>query len=44
VVFVDDLPGNLKPARELGMGTVHHVRAEETIPQLEDLLGVKLGR
>ena len=23
-VFVDDLPGNLKPARELGMTTVHH--------------------
>jgi putative hydrolase of the HAD superfamily len=44
VVFVDDLPGNLKPARELGMATVHHVTAEETIPQLEDLLGVKLGR
>ena len=44
VVFVDDLPGNLKPARELGMATVHHVRAEETIAQLEDLLGVKLAR
>ena len=42
-VFVDDLPGNLKPARELGMATVHHVTAEETIPQLEELLGVKLG-
>ena len=43
-VFVDDLPGNLKPARELGMATVHHVTADETIPQLEELLGVKLGR
>jgi epoxide hydrolase-like predicted phosphatase len=43
-VFVDDLPGNLKPARELGMATVHHVRAEETIPELEDLLGVSLRR
>jgi epoxide hydrolase-like predicted phosphatase len=43
-VFVDDLKGNLKPARELGMATVHHVTAEETIPQLEELLGVKLGR
>ncbi len=28
-VFVDDLPGNLKPARELGMATVHHRDAEE---------------
>jgi putative hydrolase of the HAD superfamily len=41
-VFVDDLPGNLKPARELGMATVHHTSAEETIPQLERLLGVRL--
>jgi epoxide hydrolase-like predicted phosphatase len=41
-VFVDDLPGNLKPARALGMATVHHVRAEETIAQLEELLGVAL--
>jgi putative hydrolase of the HAD superfamily len=43
-VFVDDLKGNLKPARAMGMATVHHTSAEETIPQLEDLLGVKLGR
>jgi epoxide hydrolase-like predicted phosphatase len=43
-VFVDDLPGNLKPARELGMATVHHVRAEQTIAELEDLLGVSLRR
>ena len=41
-VFVDDLAGNLKPARELGMATVHHTSAEETIPQLERLLGVRL--
>ena len=42
-VFVDDLPGNLKPARELGMATVHHVRAEDTIPELEELLGVSFA-
>jgi epoxide hydrolase-like predicted phosphatase len=41
-VFVDDLPGNLKPARELGMATVRHVRAEQTIEELEALLGVPL--
>jgi putative hydrolase of the HAD superfamily len=41
-VFVDDLPGNLKPARELGMATVHHVDAERTLPELERLLGVPL--
>ena len=44
IVFVDDLKGNLKPARAMGMATVHHVAAEETIPQLEKLLDVKLGR
>jgi epoxide hydrolase-like predicted phosphatase len=42
-VFVDDLRGNLKPARELGMATVHHVSAEETIRALEALLGVPLS-
>jgi putative hydrolase of the HAD superfamily len=41
-VFVDDLPGNLKPAAALGMATVHHTSAEETIPRLERLLGVAL--
>jgi putative hydrolase of the HAD superfamily len=41
-VFVDDLPGNLKPARELGMATVHHRSAAETVPELERLLGVSL--
>ena len=41
-VFVDDLPGNLKPARELGMATVLHREAAETIPELEELLGAAL--
>lgn len=41
-VFVDDLPGNLKPARELGMATIHHHAAETTLPALEDLLGMPL--
>ncbi|MEA2390452.1 MAG: putative hydrolase of the superfamily [Solirubrobacteraceae bacterium] len=41
-VFVDDLPFNLKPARELGMATVLHRDAKQTIPELEDLLGVGL--
>jgi putative hydrolase of the HAD superfamily len=42
LVFVDDLPGNLKPARAMGMATVVHRSAAETIPQLEELLGVTL--
>lgn len=41
-VFVDDLPFNLPPAQELGMAVVRHRRAEETVEQLERLLGVTL--
>jgi epoxide hydrolase-like predicted phosphatase len=37
-VFVDDLGGNLKPAKALGMATIHHTAAASTIPQLERLL------
>jgi epoxide hydrolase-like predicted phosphatase len=36
-VFVDDLPFNLKPARELGMATVHHTSADETARRLDEL-------
>jgi epoxide hydrolase-like predicted phosphatase len=42
-VFVDDLPFNLTPAAELGMGTVHHTSTPDTIAQLERLLGVELA-
>lgn len=41
-VFVDDLPGNLKPARAMGMATVHHVEVDRTLGELEELLGVPL--
>jgi putative hydrolase of the HAD superfamily len=41
-VFVDDLPFNLGPAAELGMATVHHTSSEDTIAELERLLGVNL--
>jgi epoxide hydrolase-like predicted phosphatase len=41
-VFVDDLPFNLTPAAELGMATVHHRAAADTLAALEDLLGVSL--
>jgi len=43
IVYVDDLPGNLKPARALGMATVVHRTAAETIAELEGLLGVPLA-
>ena len=38
-VYVDDLPGNLKPARALGMATVlHRGDAQETLAELRALL------
>ena len=42
IVFVDDLPGNLKPARDLGMATVHHEDGRATVRELEALLGLRL--
>jgi epoxide hydrolase-like predicted phosphatase len=42
IAYVDDLPGNLKPARALGMATIAHRRAQETLPELERILGVSL--
>jgi putative hydrolase of the HAD superfamily len=42
-VFVDDLPFNLEPARQLGMAAVHHTDPAETIAELERLLGVVLS-
>jgi putative hydrolase of the HAD superfamily len=41
-VFVDDLPFNLPPAEALGMRTVLHRSAKETVPALEALFGVPL--
>ena len=41
-VFVDDLAGNLKPARAIGMATVLHRDAETTLAELEQHLGVSL--
>jgi putative hydrolase of the HAD superfamily len=42
-VFVDDLPFNLTPAEELGMATVHHTSAEQSIRELERILGLPLS-
>lgn len=39
-VFVDDLSFNLDPARELGMGVVHHTDPAVTIPELSRVFGV----
>ena len=38
-VFVDDLPGNLKPARSLGMATVlHRGDSKATLAEVASLL------
>ena len=43
-VFVDDLPGNLKPARALGMATVvHRGDAAQTLAEVSELLGLSLS-
>ncbi len=43
-VFVDDLPFNLEPAAELGMGTVHHVETERTLQRARALAGSESRR
>jgi epoxide hydrolase-like predicted phosphatase len=42
LVLVDDLPGNLKPARALGMTTIAHRNAAATLAELEHALGISL--
>jgi putative hydrolase of the HAD superfamily len=41
-VFVDDHPGHLKAALELGITTVLHREPAQTIAELETLLGISL--
>ena len=41
-VFVDDLHFNLPPATDLGMAAVHHTDTEQTVAELERLLGLEL--
>lgn len=42
-IFVDDHPGHLKTAREVGMTTVLHKDPAQTIAELEGLLEMPLG-
>lgn len=41
-IFVDDHPGHLKTAQEAGMTTVLHKTPDETLAELEGLLGITL--
>ncbi len=43
VVFLDDIGGNLKPARALGMATIKVEDPTQALSQLSDLLGLPLG-
>ncbi len=40
-VFVDDLPGNLKPAARLGMAVIRHTAAVATIAELAAVFGLE---
>jgi putative hydrolase of the HAD superfamily len=42
-VFVDDLRENCEGAERVGMTAVLHRGAERTLPELERLLGIRLG-
>ena len=42
-VFVDDLDRNIEAAEEAGMAGILHRSARETIPQMEELLGLPRG-
>ncbi|WP_146175229.1 HAD family hydrolase [Paraconexibacter algicola] len=42
LVFVDDIGGNLKVPRAMGIHTVLHVDAATTLAELQDVLGVQL--
>jgi putative hydrolase of the HAD superfamily len=41
-IFVDDHPGHLKTAQDLGMTTVLHRTPTQTLQELESLLGIPL--
>jgi epoxide hydrolase-like predicted phosphatase len=43
LVFVDDLKGNLKPARAIGIHTIFHESAASTIAALEAIFGISVG-
>lgn len=42
-VFVDDLRENVRGAEAVGMTAILHREPAETIPQIEDLLGIRLS-
>ena len=42
-VFLDDIGGNLKPARAMGMATIRVVSPEQALAELEQVLGFALA-
>ena len=43
VVFLDDIGGNLKPARALGMATIKVVEPTEALASLSAIVGIDLA-
>ena len=42
-IFLDDIPGNLKPANELGITTIHVPNVSSALTQLQNILEIDLG-
>ena len=43
-IFLDDIPGNLKPAMELGITPIQVKNVSGAISELQDLMALDLGR
>ena len=41
-MFVDDIAANIRGAAEAGMVGIHHVETEQTLAELEVLLGISV--
>ena len=42
-IFLDDIPGNLKPAKEAGMTTIHVKDVSSALSELQDIMKTDLG-
>merc|ERR1719225_2371347 len=42
-IFLDDIPGNLKPAQELGITPIHVKNVSAALSELQNLLKLDLG-
>ena len=42
-IFLDDIPGNLRPAQDLGIRPIHVPKVSVALKELQDILGLDLG-